>query len=147
MRIVDCLEVVDVQHQAAQRRAVLAGAAQHGLEVFMERAPVQAAGHRVARGKSHQGLVLPLDLILGSRQLAHRQQQPVVGTVQLGGVVEGGDAAAHMAAYVGDRCAIDDHLACVGRARRELQSVAGVGGVLAHGACPGVAGSIVGQAR
>ena len=144
--VVDRLEVVDIEHQATQRRAVRARLAQQLGKAVVEGAAVQATGHRVARGQAQQGLVLAFDLALRCRQLAHREHQALIRTVQFGGVVEGGDAAAHLAARVGDGRAVDDQLARLGAAAGELQGMAGVGRTLTHRPRPRVARQVGRQA-
>ena len=110
MGVVHPLEMVDVQHQAAQGRTV---ALRHRKQAFIglvEGAPVQAAGERVARGQPDQLFVFLVHLCVRFGQLGQRLLQRLVGMVQRAQVGDADQAAAQLGAAVLDGHGVDQQL-------------------------------------
>ena len=108
--IVDRLEVVEVDHDAGQFGAILARRLKQILEQIGKRAPVQAAGERVARRQVRQFLVLLLHLGLGFLEALDHGLQLHVALLDFGDVIEGNQHALRFALGAQYRRSIDREL-------------------------------------
>ena len=144
--VVDDLEVVDVDHHAAQRLLGAPGFGQRRFQRSVEGAPVQAAAKRIARRQPFQLGVLALDFLPRRIERVDGFAQALVGAVQFGDVVEGHQAAAHGAAGVRDRRAVDDQLTRIVAAAPNFEGDARDGAALRDRARPGVRFDILRQA-
>ena len=110
VEVVELLEVIDVDHHAAQLLARGQRDREDVAGEFVECAPVEDAGQRITRGQTAQFVVLLLDALARGFQLIERGAQVGIGLVHRGDVVEGDQAAARATGVVGDRRAADQQL-------------------------------------
>jgi hypothetical protein len=92
--VVDGLEMVNVEHDGAERLVVAFGPGEGGGELLVKRAAVEAASKAVTGGQALQLLVLLLHPLLGLSQLLDHLDELLVLLLDLRDIVEGEDAAA-----------------------------------------------------
>ncbi len=86
-RVVDALEVVEVDEQGRDRRPVAARAAEHVTEPVDDQRPVRQAGERVVGGHEGELLLLAVELVVGAlalglEGLAHPHERDVEAALE-----------------------------------------------------------------
>src|SRR5213075_724088 len=145
--VVDLLEEVDVDHRAAQRRLLRDRVLEDASERLEERAPVHAAGQRIARGEIAQLGVVLLDGLARLFELRERPLKLRVLLTHLRDVVEARQGSAQTAVWIQYRRRVHRERADRVVRGAQLEHAIGDGGPGGHRLDPGQRGNAAARLR